>query len=69
MNAREAYLSALIRARRDRSVDGAIRSAEAFRELGDRVVAEQCLHIAEQLAAGDEQARQRVREARRRWPT
>jgi hypothetical protein len=69
MNAREAYLSALIRARRDRSVDGAIRSAEAFRGLDDRAVGEQCLHIAAQLAAGDEQAQQRVLAARQRWAT
>jgi hypothetical protein len=67
MNAREAYLTALIRARRDRSVDGAIRSAEALRELDDRAVVEQGLHIAAQLAAGDEQAQQKVREARQRW--
>jgi len=67
MNAREAYLTALIRARRDHSVDGAIRSAEAFWELDERAVVEQCLHIAAQLAAGDEQARQRVREARQHW--
>jgi hypothetical protein len=67
MNAREAYLTALIRARRDRSVDGAIRTAEAFRELDDRAVVEQCLHIAAQLAAADEQAQQKVREARQRW--
>ena len=30
-------------------------------------VGEQCLHIAGQLAAGDEQAQQRVSEARQRW--
>jgi inorganic triphosphatase YgiF len=66
-NAREAYLTALIRARRERSVDGVLRAAEAFRELDDRAVAEQCLHIAAQLAAGDEPAQQRVQEARRRW--
>ncbi len=64
MNAREAYLTALIRARRDRSVDGALRSAEAFRQLNDHAVVEQCLHIAAQLAAGDEQAQEKVREAR-----
>lgn len=69
MNARQAYLSALIRARRDRSVDGVIRSAEAFRGLDDRAVGEQCLHIAAQLAGGDEQAQQKVREARQRWAT
>jgi hypothetical protein len=67
MNAREAYLTALIRARRDRSVDGAIRSAEAFRELDDRAAVEQCLYIAAQLASRDEQAQQKVREARQRW--
>jgi hypothetical protein len=67
MNAREAYLTALIRARRNRSVDGALRSAEAFRELGDRAVVEQCLYIAAQLAAADERAQQMVREARQRW--
>jgi hypothetical protein len=67
MNARDAYLTALIRARRNRSVDGALRSAAAFRVLGDRAIVEQCLHIAAQLAAGDDQAQQKVREARERW--
>ena len=67
MNAREAYLTALIRARRDRSVEGVIRSAEAFQKLGDRAVGEHCLHIAAQLAAGNEQAQQKVREIRQRW--
>jgi hypothetical protein len=65
LNAREAYLAALIRARRGRSVDGVLRSAEAFRGLGDGAVAEQCLHIAAQIAAGDEPAQRRVQEARR----
>ena len=67
MNARDAYLTGLIRARRDRSVEGALRSADAFRELGDRAIVEQCLHIAAQLAAGDDHAQQKVREARERW--
>jgi hypothetical protein len=67
MNARDAYLTALIRARRDHSVDGAIRSAEAFAGLGDRAIVEQSLFIAAQLARGDEQAQQRVTEARVRW--
>ena len=67
MNARDAYLTALIRARRLRSVDGALRSAEAFRTLGDRAIVDQCLHVAEQLAAGDGHAQQRVGEARERW--
>ena len=67
MNAREAYLTALIRARRDRSVDGALRSAEAFAGLGDRAIVEQSLYIAAQLAAGDESAQRRVGDARLRW--
>ncbi len=67
MNARDSYLVALIRARRDRSVDGALRSAEAFQQIGERAIVEQALHIAGQLAAGDERAEQRVREARQRW--
>ena len=67
MNARDAYLTALIRARRNRSVDGALRSADAFRGLGDRAIVEQCLYIAAQLAAGDDHAQQKVREARERW--
>jgi len=67
MNAREAYLAALIRARRDHSVDGALRSAQAFAALGDRAIVEQSLYIADQLAAGDQETRERVREARLRW--
>jgi len=67
MNAREAYLSALIRARREGSVDGALRSAEAFRALDARAVGEAGLRIAERLAAGDAEAQQRVREAWLRW--
>jgi hypothetical protein len=67
MNAREAYLTALIRARRNHSVDGALRSGEAFAGLGDRAIVEQSLYIAAQLATGDEQAEQRVSEARLRW--
>ena len=67
MNARQAYLTALIRARRDRSVEGALRSAEAFRQLADPDVVEQCLHIAGLLAAGDDAAQERVREARTQW--
>ena len=67
MNAREAYLTALIRARREHSVDGVLRSADAFRQLDDRAVVDQCLHIAAQLAAGDEQAQEKVRDVRQRW--
>lgn len=67
MNAREAYLTALIRARRDRSVDGALQSGEAFARLGERAIVEQSFYIAGQLAAGDDRAQERVSEARLRW--
>jgi hypothetical protein len=67
MNARQAYLTALIRARRAGSVEGALRSAQAFEELPDRDVVEQCLYIAAVLAAGDEQAQKKVRDAQERW--
>jgi hypothetical protein len=67
LNARQAYLTALIRARRSRSVEGALRAAEAFRGLPDQDVVDQCLHVAALLAAGDEQAEQHVRDARLRW--
>jgi hypothetical protein len=66
-NAREAYLTALIRARRERSVDGVLQAAEAFRRLDDRAVAEHGLRIAGQLAAGNEAAERKVQEARRLW--
>jgi len=67
IDARQAYLTALIRARRARSVEGALRSAEAFERLGERDAVDQCLNIAGLLAEGNETAQQRVREARQRW--
>jgi hypothetical protein len=66
LNARDAYVTALIRARREGSVAGVLRSAEAFRSLDDRVIAEQCLHMAARLAGSDEGAQQLVSEARQR---
>ncbi|HKW95480.1 MAG TPA: hypothetical protein VJX92_26575 [Methylomirabilota bacterium] len=66
IEARQAYLTALIRARRVHSVEGVLRTAEAFRRLGQRDAVDQCLHIAGLLAAGDEAAQQRVRDSRQR---
>ena len=66
MNARDAYLTALIRAQRNHSAEGALRSAQAFGELGERVLVEQSLHIAAQLASGSDEMQQRVSEARLR---
>ena len=65
--AREAYVTALVRARRAGSLDGALRAADAFHALGDEAIAEGALHVAQQIAGVDEHAQQRVREARERW--
>jgi hypothetical protein len=61
--ARESYWTALFRARRQGSLDGVLDAAEAFGTLGDRVMVEQCIRIAERLAllAGNVDAADRVR--------
>jgi hypothetical protein len=61
--ARESYWTALFRARRQGSLNGVLDAAEAFGTLGDRVMVEQCIRIAERLAllTGDGDAAERVR--------
>ena len=61
--ARESYWTALFRARRQGSLNGVLDTAEAFGSLGDRVMVEQCIRIAERLAVltGDTEAAERVR--------
>jgi hypothetical protein len=61
--ARESYWTALFRARRQGSLTGVLDAAEAFGTLGDRVMVEQCIRIAERLAllTGDAGAADRVR--------
>jgi len=49
--ARRAYLSALWFARRDGSLDGVLRVAQAFAALGDRDVVGGVIRIAEGIAA------------------
>jgi hypothetical protein len=49
--ARNLYLAALFRAREQRSLDGVLRTAEAFARLGDRDMVQQCLRMAETLAS------------------
>jgi hypothetical protein len=62
--ARDLYLSALFRARGQRSLDGVLRVTEAFAALGDADVVSQGLRIAGRLAASQGPAAQdRVREA------
>jgi hypothetical protein len=48
--ARRLYLAALMRARAEQSVDGALRTAEAFASLRDGAVVELCLRVAEEIA-------------------
>lgn len=66
VTARDAYLVALIRARRDGSLEGAMRVADAFGALSDRAAVRQSLHVAARLAveqrdaAGAERVRRRV---------
>jgi hypothetical protein len=61
--ARESYWTALFRARRQGSLNGVLDAAEAFGALGDRVMVEQCIRIAERLTllTGDAEAAERVR--------
>ncbi len=61
--ARESYWTALFRGRRQGSLNGVLDTAEAFGALGDRVMVEQCIRIAERLAVltGDAAAADRVR--------
>src|SRR5262249_55417677 len=66
--ARDAYLTALFRARRDRDVDGLLRIAESFAALGDHEVTLQCLAVADQVVtrSGDHTARRRLQETTER---
>lgn len=55
--ARQAYLAALFRARQTGSLDGVLRVAEAFADLGDREVVDRCIEIARGMAAQARDAR------------
>jgi hypothetical protein len=67
--ARQAYRTALFRARAEGSVEGVLRTAERFAELGDRDVVEQCIQVARRVAAQspDPQAMELVRAFTERW--
>lgn len=67
--ARRSYLTALLRARRQGSLDGVLAAGEAFARLGDRQVVRQVIAIASDLAArsGDDEARLRVQGFRNQW--
>jgi seryl-tRNA(Sec) selenium transferase len=55
--ARRAYFAALYRACRENSFDGILRTAEAFANLGDREVVEECVGLVELQADGDQRRR------------
>jgi hypothetical protein len=66
--ARRAYLSALFRARHQRSLDGVLRAAEAFAALGDRDAARHALVMAGTMTVGTQQTEiaERMRAIRER---
>ena len=68
-HARRAYLTALLRARRQRSLDGVLAAGDAFGRLGDQAVVKQALNVATELAerSGDGSARQRVQSFQTQW--
>jgi hypothetical protein len=51
--ARDSYVNALMRARRDGSLDGVLRAAESLAALGDGALVEHCLRVARELARSD----------------
>src|SRR2546430_14907716 len=61
--AHETYWLALFRARQQGSLGGVLDAAEAFGALGDSTMVEQCLRVAEGLAAlhSDKDSADRVR--------
>lgn len=67
LEARRAYLSAMVRAHNARSLEGTLRVTDAFARLGDRDMVEQGVRIARELAGRDEMAMGRVDEFVQRW--
>jgi hypothetical protein len=61
--ARDCYMTALLRARAERSTDGSLKAAEAFLSLGDEAMVQRGLHIVEELAQRDVDPRARERVA------
>ena len=61
--ARDCYMTALLRARAERSTDGSLKAAEAFLSLGDAEMFQRGLHIARGLAQRDVDPRARERVA------
>ncbi|MBI1846953.1 MAG: hypothetical protein HYR86_08280 [Candidatus Rokubacteria bacterium] len=55
--ARDMYLQAFVHARRARDLEGVLRIAQAFGELGEREVVDWCVRIARELAGPRRAAR------------
>jgi hypothetical protein len=66
---RQAYLTALFRARSGASLAGVLITADRFAELGDRDVVEQCIRVAGQVAdqSKDPYAAEHLRVFTERW--
>jgi hypothetical protein len=67
--ARQLYLTALVRARGEMSLEGVLRAAQGFAELNDDAVVEQCIRAAWRIAAQTRKPldEQRVRAFAQRW--
>jgi len=67
--AHKAYLAALFRARSQGSLEGVLRSAQGFADLGDHRIVERCIRVARSVAAAtrDPRAEERVRIFAERW--
>jgi hypothetical protein len=52
--ARRAFFAALYRACRENSLEGILRAAKAFHELGDREAVEECLGLVELRVDGEQ---------------
>lgn len=65
--ARTLFLTALLRARSERSLPGVLRTATAFARLGDREMVTVCLRVAHELAGADPAAHAQVRAAASAW--
>lgn len=61
VRARECYLTALLRARGEGSVDGVLRATEGFLAIGDEDMVERGLGIARELARRDPDPQARAR--------
>jgi hypothetical protein len=65
--ARQAYLTALLRAQREGSLEGLLAAATAFGRLGDRDVLAHALRLAEREAGRDPVEHARIRSIADRW--